>query len=124
MIRLSAQSMLELYNKEKESSDILTIFPKFKIWKVLYLKERQIEMDSTNIDDIITDNIPQNIKKPIKRKVGNSNMDKARAIFKELLEHNQKIPSRKELMIRFIDELNISKACASTYSHNIRIKHI
>lgn len=146
---LPTNSLFDLYKKEKESmDDELDPFPKFKAWKEIYLRERQEEMDDINIINILlmddeeatkhleddtTTVVPKvatKIVPPTKPKVKSTktkpltNMDRARTIFQQLVDAAEEMPTRKEVMTAFMDQLKVSKACSSTYHHNIKQKYV
>lgn len=52
-----------------------------------------------------------------------TNMDKARTIFQKMVDESDEMPTRKEVMTAFMDQLKVSKACSSTYHHNIKQKY-
>jgi hypothetical protein len=119
---LSSQSLLEMYRVQKSIEDEpCNHFPSFIVWKEQMLREREVDMNNADIS-----NIPLSVNNnTIIKKSTNSNMDKARNIFIRLIDDSGGIiPSRKEVMTILMTELNISSACASTYSHNIRQKYL
>ena len=135
---LSAPSLFELYNDEKaDMEDSLTAFPSFKVWKKQYLQERTTEMETVVVDDVETHELPAEfqmeedndlpktkakpvITKPTQKKKGLSNMDKAKIIYKDMISDTGELPERRNVIEAFMSKLKISKACASTYSHNIK----
>ena len=133
---LTHASMMDQYQEERlENEDPLFPFPSFAEWKQTYLIARQQEMDETVIEDFVPRDFPEptiTIEKVsvvpvrmtrVKAKAGSgSNMDKAKEIYKSLIGPNG-LPQRKEVMALFMQNLGLTKACASTYAHNIKQIH-
>jgi len=143
-------NLLNLYKVEKEQMDLPSNpFPSFKDWKADYMIEfidshsdskmvdaetavditekelndlEKKQTKSVKIKKVVDIKIPKKSTEPKVKKVkGESKKDKAVAIYKEMMDQNEgKHPARKDVIKRFMDEVNLSSAGASTYQYNIK----
>ncbi len=131
---------VELYNMYQDEKAIIETlddpFPSFKQWQDNWNKDYITTDDRTNkeqydssFSDLILEDVPTKkveVKTPTKPKVkkkakSGSKAEKALDIYKSMMDGDTH-PIRKDVIQKFIDDLDMSKAGASTYHYNTKAK--
>ncbi len=141
---LPTASLFDLYKSEKaDFADELTEFPTFRVWEETYSTERDEEMASMDVGEMYTmddepiyeeldsptPHQPKTVTEPKPTPTPSTkgkkltNMDRARTIFSNMVGPDNALPTRGDVIARFMSELGVSKACSSTYHHNIKQKY-